>query len=191
MKVIEFVKDFKDKKIMNTHLKPDAVNAYIKENVKITTYLPFRAKRELAEIILGQCIEEVDGVKRHDAIESYMRFVVGMIETHTNLNFDQDPVSDYDLLAEAGLLMPIIDMFKTDYDECNTVLKMALAAELEDNNINILVGKFLNGILDKFDGVSEIIKNTVSNVDLNKMFGGNFKEEDLAKLSSFLDKYQK
>lgn len=191
MKIIDFVKDFKDKKIMNTHLKPDAVETYIKENVIVTTYLPFKAKRELAEIILDQCIENVDGIKKHDAIESYMRFVIGMIETHTDLTFSEDPVEDYDLLAEAGLLMPIIDMFKTDYDECNTVLKMALNAELEDNNINVFVGKFLNGILDKLDGVSDVIKDTVGSVDLNNILGGNFKEEDLAKLSSFLDKYQK
>lgn len=192
MVITAFVQDFKNKKIQNTNLKPDAVGEFIRENVKITTYLPFKIKREIVEMIVSQCTEIIDGIKKHDSIESYMRFVVGMIEMHTDLSFNKEnPVSDYDLLAEAGLLVPIIDTFRADYDECNTLLKMALAIELEDNNIGVQVGKFLNGILNQFDGVSDTFKNIVENLDLNQVLGGNFKQEDLAKLSSFLDKYNK
>jgi hypothetical protein len=191
MKIIDFVQNFKDKKVENTKIAPDAIGDFIKKNVQITPYLPFKAKRELAEIIVEQCVEEIDGIKRHDAIESYMRFVVGMIETHTDLEFSEEPVEDYDLLAEAKLLMPLINMFKADYDECDTVLKMALAAELEDNNLGVQIGKFLNGILVKMDDVGDVLKNVVENIDLNKVLGGNFKQEDLVKLSSFLDRYNK
>jgi hypothetical protein len=191
MKIEEFVQEFKTKNIKNTKIYPDAVGDFIRGNVKFTEYLPFKMKRELAEMIASQCTEEVDGIKKHDAIESYMRFVVAMIELHTDLTFGEEPVSDYDLLAEAGLLMPIIDMFKADYDECNTILGMALNAELEDNNIGVQVGKFLNGVLSKFDDIGNVLKNQVENLDLNTLLGGKFKEEDLVKLSSFLNKYQK
>ena len=191
MLISEFVKLYKDKKIANTKIAPDAVGNFIKENVNITKYIPFVVKRDLAELIVQQCTEEVDGVKEHDAIESYMRFVVAMIETHTDLGFSDDPVTDYDLLAEAGLLMPVIDMFRADYDESNTVLKMALAAELESNNIKTQVGKFLNGILNKLDGLGEMIKSRVENLDLNKALGGDFNEEDLAKLGDLLNTYNK
>lgn len=191
MIIKEFVQEFKNKKVQNTKISPDAIGDFIRGNVEFTTYLPFKAKRELAELIVSQCVEDADGIKKHDAIESYMRFVVAMIETHTDLEFGEHPVDDYDLLAEAGLLMPIIDMFKADYDECNTVLSMALNAELEANNIGVQVGKFLNGVLSKFDDVGNLLKGQVQNLDLNKVLGGNFKEEDLAKLNSLLNRFEK
>ena len=81
-----------------------------------------------------------------------------------------------------GLLTPIIEMFKTDYTESDIILKMALAAELEDNSINALVGKFLSGISNMLDGVKERLEG----FDVKDIIGANFSEEDLAKLSSLL-----
>lgn len=192
MEIVAFVQEFKDKKITNSKIAPDAIGNFIKEKIEITPYLPFRAKRELAELVVKQSTPEVGGIKRHDAIESYMRFVIGTIETHTDLKFNiDDPVADYDLLAESGLLMPIISTFQADYDECNAVLKMALDAELEDNNLNVQIGKFLNGILAKLDGVGDALKGMLEGIDLGQILGGNFNQEDLTKLKSFVDSYNK
>jgi hypothetical protein len=65
---------------------------------------------------------------------------------------------------------------------------MALAMELEDNNTNVLVGKFLNGILSKLDGVGEFLKDKLENLDIKDILG-DFKKEDLAKLKGFLNKF--
>ena len=97
--------------------------------------------------------------------------------------------ADYDLLAESGLLPQIIAEFKESYDECDVLLKMALAMELEDNNVNVLFGKFLNSILQRVDDVMEFAKNTFGNIDIKDILGEAFKEEDLAELKGFLDKY--
>ena len=94
-------------------------------------------------------------------------------------------------MSESGLLAPIIDTFKTDYSECDVLLKMALADELEDNNVNNAFGKFLNGILYRLDAVGEYIKSAMDGVDINSILGESFNQEDLAKLSSFIDKYNK
>ena len=135
-------------------------------------------------------IDVVDGVKKHDSISGYISFVAAMLTAHTNLELS-DPIADYDVLSENKLLAPIIETFRTSYDECDVLLKMALAQELEDNNINMLFGRFLNNISEKVDELSEVLKSTMSNENLSALLGAKFNQEDLAKLSSFLDKYNK
>ena len=189
MTIEQFIKDFTEKKIQNTKINENAVSTYLKENLEIKTYLPFRVKRQIVETVVTQNTHWVDGVKKNDAINQYVSFVVAMISSHTNLTFGGDPVADYDILAESGLLPQIITEFKESYDECDILLKMALAMELEDNNINVLVGKFLNGILQKLDGVGEALKGTFGNFDLKNILGADFKQEDLANLKGFLNKF--
>lgn len=191
MKIIDFVQGFKDKKIMNTKVDTDAVGKYIKETLEVREYVPFKEKRAIVELIVLNNIKVVDGVKKNDSISQYISFITAMLTAHTNLEFSEDPVADYDILSESGLLTPIIDTFKTDYSECDVLLKMALADELEDNNVNIVFGKFLNSILYRLDVIGEYIKSFVDGVDINSILGESFNQEDLAKLSSFLDKYNK
>ena len=187
MKVIDFVQSAKDKKVMNTKIAPDAVEKFIRDNLEIREYIPFNKKRMIAEMVVNSNTDVIDGVKKHDSISAYIGFVVSMLSSHTNLEFSDNPVIDYDLLAESGLLMPIIETFHPDYNECDVVLKMALAQEMEDNNVNALVGRFLNNITDKLDGVGEMLKSVIGNVDLNEILGG-IKGEDLAELSGLLNK---
>lgn len=191
MQVIDFIKDYKEKKVTNTKLQPNAVSDYLRESLEIKTYLPFREKREIAEVVVKQNTTEVDGVKKNDAINQYISFIVAMLTAHTSLQFSNDPVADYDLLAESGLLPQIIAEFQESYNENDILLKMALAMELEDNNVNVLVGKFLNGILQRLDSVGEVLKDKLDGFDIKDILGADFKQEDLAKLSGFLNTYNK
>lgn len=68
---------------------------------------------------------------------------------------------------------------------------MLVSQVLEDNNFNVIVGKFLNGILAHIDVFAATLKESVGNVDIAKILGDNFKEEDMVKLHSFLDSYNK
>lgn len=191
MDILTFVEKFKNDKIANSKIAPDAVSNYLRKELEIKTYLPFRDKRAIVEMVVAQNTEWVDGIKRNDAINQYIGFVVAMIGAHTSLQFSEDPVADYDLLAENGLLPLIIAEFKESYDESDILLKLALAAELEDNNINVLVGRFLNDILNRLDGVGEILKNQLGHFNIQDLLGGKFNENDLANLKGFLDKYNK
>lgn len=189
MLVKEFIENFKNNKVMNTKVMPNAVSDYLKKNLEIKTYIPFRTKREVVEMVVKQNITEVNGIKKNDAINQYISFVVAMISIHTALEFSSNPVADYDLLAESRLLSQIIAEFQESYSECDALLKMTLASELEDNNINVIVAKFLYGILDKLDGVGEVLKESFGNIDLKEILGANFNEEDLTKLSGLLNKF--
>ena len=186
--VKSFIEKFQNDKVVNTKIAPDAVSNYLKKELEIKTYIPFRVKREIAEIVVAQNTDWVDGIKKHDSVSAYISFIIASLAAHTNLQFGNDPIEDYDLLAESGLLPQIIAEFEASHSECDIILKMVLGMELEDNNINALVGKFLNDILGKLDGVGEVFKGKLGDFDLNSILG-NFKQEDLAKLSGFLNKF--
>lgn len=191
MTIQEFIKDFQDKKVMNTKINENAISDYLKKELEIKTYLPFRMKRTLVETVVSQNVEWVDGVKKIDSINEYVGFIVAVLSAHTTLEFGDDPVADYDLLAESGLLTQIIAEFQESYSECDILLKLARASELEDNTLNAIVARFTDGILKRIDGVGEVFKNTLGNIDIKDILGDQFKEEDLAKLKGFLDKYNK
>lgn len=191
MTVQEFVKVFTEKKIMNTRINENAVSEYLCKELEIKSYIPFREKREIAEMIVAQNIKVVDGIKKYDDIDSYVSLVVASIAAHTNLEFGADPVADYDLLAETGLLPQIIAEFQSSHEEIGILLKMAIASELEDNNINVFVGKFLNGILQRVDTVGGVLKDKLGDLNLKDILGSDIKQEDLAKLKGFLDRYNK
>ena len=144
-------------------------------------------KRKIAEKVVEHNIDVVDGIKKYDSIGAYIGFVVASIMAHTTLEFSSNPIDDYDLLAECGLLTQIVAMFQESHNEIDILLKMKLASELEDNNINVLVGHFLDNILKKLDGVGEALKGTFDGFDVRDLLG-DIKQEDLAKLSGLLDK---
>ena len=191
MLVVDFLKDYQDKKIQNSKINENAVSEYLNKTLEIKKYIPFTTKRGAVEIVVAQNTYWEDGIKRHDTFDAYIGFVVSMLSIHTNLEFSDQPIEDYDLLAESGLLPQIIAEFQESYDECNVLLKMARDAELEDNNINVVVGRFLNGILDRLDSVGETLKEKLGNVNVADILGDKFNEKDLAKLKGFLDKYNK
>lgn len=190
--VKDFCEKFKKDGVINTKIAPDAVSEYIKKELEVKTYLPFMTKREIVEMVVKANITMVDGVKKYDNIRGYVAFIVAMIQAHTNIEFNtENPMPDYDMLAESKLLQQIVETFREDYDECDVILKMALAAEMEDNNGKAILGRFLNGVLERLDDVIEILSEAAGELDLKSMLGDNFNAENLAKLSSLLDKYEK
>ena len=188
MKIREFCEAYKAKRFMVIKNGADERSEYLRKELEIKTYIPFREKRQIAEMIVAQNIKEVDGIKKYDSINGYIALVVASIAAHTNIEWGPDPIEDYDVLAESGLLSQIIAEFQGSHDEIDIILKMALAMELEDNNVNVLIGHFLNSILKKLDGVGEVLKGAFSDLDLKEALGAEISKEDLAKLSGLLDK---
>ena len=184
MIIREFVEEFFAKKVQNSKIDEHAVEKYIRKTLEVKEYIPFREKRKIAEDIVEQNTELIDGVWKNDSINQYVTFVLAMLDSHTNLEIGEDPVVDYDTLAESGLLPLVISTFQNDYNECEIILKMALAAKLENNNVNVLVGKFLNGVLTRLDNVGAML----GKINIKDILGVDFTEKDIAALSGLLDK---
>ena len=122
MTIREFVEAYKAKKFMNTKQGVDERAEWIKKELEVKEYIPFREKREIAEMIVAAYTNEVDGIKKHDSISAYVGFVAASISAHTNLRFGDDPIADYDLLAESGLLPQIVAMFQESHNEIDILL---------------------------------------------------------------------
>jgi hypothetical protein len=185
--VKQFVEEFKNKKITNTSINENAVNDYLREQLEINEYIPFNEKRMIAEMVVASNTDVIDGVKKYDSINAHVLFIVDMLEAHTNLEFSDDYIDDYDMLAENGLIAPILEMFSADYAECNDVLKMALEYEMADNNLDAIVGRFFNGLYGTLDGVGDSLKNMIDKVNISELIGA-ISKEDLAKLRGILNK---
>jgi hypothetical protein len=185
MKTIkEFVENYKAKRFMST---PQGVNEkaeWLRAELAIKSYIPFRDKKRIAEMIVDQNIKVVDGIKKYSNIDAYIGFIMASIVAHTNLKCGDDPIADYDLLAECGLLPQIVAEFQESHNEIDILLKMAVAYELEDNQPGVQIGKFLDGVLKKLDGASNMLSGALGNLDIEKMFS----EENMAKIVGLLNK---
>lgn len=189
--VVELVNEFKEKKIMNTKIEPNAVEKFIKEKLEITPYISFTDKRKITEMVVNQNITDEYGVIKIDSVSEFIGFIVAMLAAHTNLGFGTNPSEDYDLLSESGLLEYIIATFKKDFDECNALLQMVRNDVLADNSLSVVVAKFLDGILEKLDGVGDTLKGVVEKIDLDKLMGLGLNEKEMDGLKKLLNKFTK
>lgn len=188
MLVKEFVENYKAKKFIITRNGVDEKSEWLRKELDIKSYIPFREKREIAEMIVEQNIKVVDGIKKYDSINGYIGLVVASIAAHTNLEWSSDPISDYDMLAENGFLEEILAEFEGSHSEINLLMNMTLDSELEDNEVGAIIGRFLNNILETLGGVSGALKDKFKDLNLSEFLGEDFKAENLAKLTGLLDK---
>lgn len=188
MYIADFIAAYKAKTFIKTEHGVEEKMNWLCDTLKIKKYISFRDKREIAEMIAEQNISEVDGVKKYDKIDGYISLIVASIAAHTILEFSDDPVADYDLLAESGLLMDIIAMFEGSHSEIDMLLHMVVDMEMEDNETSAIIGRFLNRISKMLDGIVDTAKNKIKDMNVNDIFGGDLKEEDVTKLLGFLNK---
>lgn len=184
MTIKEFCENYKAKKFMNTPQGHSEKVAWLRGELGIKNYIPFMEKRDIAETIVEHHIKVVDGIKKYDAIGAYIGFVVASIMAHTTLKFSDNPIADYDLLAESGLLPCIVGEFQESHNEIDILLKMALASELEDNQPGVLIGRFLDGVLKKLDGAAGALNGILGNIDLDEIFSN----ENVARIVGLLNK---
>ena len=148
------------------------------------TYLPINEKRSLIKDILNQCTHNEDGIVRINGIDQYIAFTVKTIAAYTNLEFDEDYIADYDTLCESGMLGPVIETFDGEYKTVLNLLELEKKYLLEENSIEMQIGKFLNGILNSLDGLVGTFAEKVASFDMSKL---PVSEEDIAKINQFLN----
>jgi hypothetical protein len=148
---------------------------------KIQSFDYAQAVAELEQI--AQKVE--DPAVGVDDIDKYICFTMRVIEAYTNLELSEDLEADYDLLCESGLLDIVIATFKKEYDEVNILLQMRCEYILSNNNIEAQVGKFLDGLFDKIDVISDALANKIGDFSMDKL---PINESDLNKLLDFIDK---
>ena len=162
MKVIEFV-DYMKK---NTHsnMKDEQVISVAKKAAEVKSYLSIKNKKQLIDNIINECILFEDGVFKFDGIRRYVCFTMMTLEAYTNLELSADVEEDFDALSSAKLLPILVCMIQQEYDDVNILLQMQCDLVLEGNTVEAQIGKFLNSILDKVDGMGAALKDVVPSI---------------------------
>ena len=172
----EFVDEFKNKKIMNTHISPNAVVEYIKKELEVKDYVPFAEKRELCANVLNACNTKDDnGLVKIDSVSRYILFTIAIISKYTILEFSSgkddeefDSLDEYDMLCRANLLDPILEVIGQEYVTCNNILNMMMSDIVANNNtIENVVGHTLGKVSKSVDGLIDTLAEKVENMELD------------------------
>lgn len=171
MKITEFIQGFKDERIQNSKVNPNAVSEYIKKVLEVKDYIPFVEKQSVAQIVLESCAHISDGIVAIDSVQKYIIFTITVLATYTNLEFngDETDLDAYDLLCaytvgDETLLDAIIKTFEKEYSRCNDILNMMTVDLMAENNIEKQVGKFLSGLSKKIENLGDLFINNMSNI---------------------------
>jgi hypothetical protein len=158
----------------------------LKTGLQIKTYLPIKEKQALAQLIINECTEEVDGVIQLDSMQQYLSYVKYMILLHTNLEYSDE---DYDKLCsteymETSLLNAIMSHFGPDAEECSRILNLMLDDYMRQNSIECAIGRFLNGL----NNTANNLATSLSNFDASSIIPKDF---DIENFNQMLNKYVK
>lgn len=188
----EFVDGFKGKKIINTHIAPNAIAEYIKAELEVKDYIPFAEKRELCANVLNACNTKDDnGLVKVDSVSRYILFTIAIISKYTKLEFSSgkddeefDSLDEYDMLCQANLLDPILEVIGAEYVTCNNILNMMMSDIVANNNtIENVVGHTLGKISKSVDGLIGALAEKVEDMefDLNQI--------DIEKIEGLLEMF--
>lgn len=174
MKISEFVKNFIDKKVMNTAINQNAVSDYLKKELEVKDYVPFAEKRDLCARVLEACNTKDDsGLVKVDSISRYILFTIAIISKYTNLEFSSgeeevDSLDEYDMLCQNNLLNPILDIIGGEYVTCNNMLNMMMDDIVSNNNtVENVVGTVLGKFSDSLDELVSALANKVESMNLD------------------------
>lgn len=160
----------------------------LNKTLEVKKYISIKEKRALIDDIINNCILYENGVYKFDDIDKYIVFTMKTIAAYTNLELSADIEDDYDELCRANLLNIVIETFAGEYENVNLLLQMKCDYILSGNTIEEQFGKFLTGILDKVDGITEVLSNKIEDFDLNNL---PVNMEDLGKLMEFINSLKK
>lgn len=163
--------------LMNIHNK----EFDLARGLQVKKYLPMEVKKTIAQGIIYECTEEVDGVVKVNSVQRYLSYVKYMITMHTNLEYTD---GDYDVLCsteycETDLMTAIFETFKNDADKCAQILDFMIDDYVQENSLEFIVAKFLNN-------VSLALSSKLNEINLDTLLPQDF---DMEKLMKFLNTY--
>lgn len=179
MTIQNFIKEFNEKKVINTQIAPNAVAEYLKKTLEIKDYVPFAEKRELCANVLNACNTRGNsGLVKVDSVSRYITFTLAILSTYTNLEFSSgedtefDSLDEYDMLCQADLLNPILDVIGEEYVTCNNILNMMMSDIVANNNtVENVVATILGDLGESVDDFINVLAEKVKllNLDLNQI----------------------
>lgn len=168
--------------LMNIHNK----EFNLEKRLQVKKYLPMEEKKIIAQGIIYECTESVDGFIKVDSVQQYLSYIKFMIKHHTNLEYTYE---DYDVLCsteygEDTLLNAIINCFESDAKECTRIMKLMTNDYVQSNSLEAQVGK----ITQSLNSLLNSIELKVDKFDIGSIMPDGL---DVNRLNTFLTKYVK
>lgn len=182
MKINEFVEYMGNGK--NKKLNVEQLQQLLVKTIEVKDYISIKEKKELVNNIVNECILYEDGIFKFNDIDKYVCFTMKAIEAYTNLELSDDIEEDYDVLCRAKLLNMVIDSFNGEYENVKLLLAMQCDYVLSSNNVGAQFGKFLSGVLEKVEIVTNTLSDKVKDIDLDNI---PVNANDLNKLMDFIN----
>lgn len=173
---------------------------YLKENLKITSYVPFLIKDAIAQVIVDRSTYKYENYTKEDgtignrktdkiqinSITQYILFCRVLIENYTNLEIEtKEFVEEYDALKECGLLdklmvgnenvPPMIPV--SEISELRTLIDMKQKDELTNR---CEIHNFISGQVTRFGELAGVLLNPVFDKISEQL--ENISDEDVDKI---------
>lgn len=178
MKVREFIKNYNEN-------SSEAIST-----LEIKHYVPFAEKVRLIESMQQSLVTaNSEGFITYSSISKFLIFTMTAICLYTTLEIEE-MTSDYDLLAEAGIIGSIVELIGADYKNFLELLNMQWADIMRDNNtiessvnrvmgaVQISIQEAMNGIVSALFGSSGSIDASQSQEALTKIIEGVFEKTE-------------
>ena len=173
---------------------------YLKENLKITSYVPLLRKDAIAQVIVDRSTYKYENYTKEDgtignrktdkiqinSITQYILFCRVLIENYTNLEIEtKEFVEEYDALKECGLLdklmvgnenvPPMIPV--SEISELRTLIDMKQKDELTNR---CEIHNFISGQVTRFGELAGVLLNPVFDKISEQL--ENISDEDVDKI---------
>lgn len=159
------VADFVSK--YNSYKSDSAKSEYLKNTIKAKDYVSYATKVTFANQIVAQTHNIEGTIVKVDTAKQYVLFIIGTISLYLNIEFSDSPISNYDLLDEAGLLETIIGMIPSkEYENTKLVLDM-VTKDFMTNHYGVvpvlqkLVGMVTESFTPVFDEMKSMDKDAL------------------------------
>lgn len=172
MKVVEFIQKYKENKVQNTKINPNAIEEFLLKTLEVKNYIPFAEKRELCERVLNASCTKNGAIIEVDSVSRYILFTISVLTKYTSLEFentdDLDVIDQYDMLCQNGLLNPILGIIAGEYESCNNILNMMMAdIDANNNNIAAVFDKALQRVSGSIDELISALALKVDELNLD------------------------
>ena len=183
MKIKEFVEQYNG--YATDYLKED----FLKENLKITPYIPFVTKEAIArQIVKISTYDKKTGNIKLNSVGHHHLYCRMIIEYYTNLERENTNfIDEYDLLVSSGVFRKIMAMIpEYELGEFNMIIDMvrddAIKNEYE-------LHAFISNQIDRFEQLLQTALENASDKIAEEV--GNLNEDQLKKLKNNLDTVMK